>query len=211
MKTIRYSVAAFAALALVGASAFAQGGGQAGGAGGAAGGGRQGGGAGGGRQGGGRQGGFGGMFGGPQEVSLATASASALATALKLTPEQKTQIGEIQQALKDQSQQQMQEMRQSFQPGGDPAAMQEVMTQIQEKRKSANGKASKAIEALLTDDQKTSWPAVKTKWEAFQKAGLSIDLGEALMLTPEQMKAMAEYAKTRPAGGQGGFGRGGGN
>lgn len=205
MKMIRFSVAALATLAVATTSAFAQGGAP---------GARQGGGQGAGRQGGGfgggRQGGFGGMFGGQQDVTLASAPAGALATALKFTPEQKTQVSEIQQALREQSQQQMQEMRQGFQGGGgDPAAMQEMMQQMQDKRKAADGKATKAIEALLTDDQKTMWPDVKKKWEAFQKAGLSIDLGEALNLTPEQMKALAEYAKNRPAPGPGGR-RGGG-
>ena len=205
MKMIRFGVAALATLAIATTSVYAQGGGQGGGR-------RQGGGGG---QGGGRQGGFGGMFGGAQDVTLASAPAGALATALKLSPEVKTQISEIQQALREQAMQQMQEMRQNgggF--GGDPAAMQEMFQQMQEKRKTADTKASKAIEALLSDEQKTAWPDVKKKWETFQKAGLQIDLGEALNLTPEQLKALVEFAKNRPAPGPGGFGggrRGGGN
>ena len=204
MKMIRFGVAALATLALASTTAFAQQGapGTPGAAAGGAGR-RQGGGQ-------GRQGGFGGMFGGQQDVSLASAPSKALAAALKLTPEQTTQISEIQQALRDQSQQQMQELLQGGGgAGADPAARQEMMTQLQEKRKSADAKATKAIEALLTDEQKTAWPDVKKKWDVFQKAGLNIDLGEALNLTPEQMKALAEYAKNRPAQGGPGGRRGG--
>ena len=220
MKMIRFSVAALATLAVATTSAFA----QDPAAGGAGAGRRQGGGAGAGRQGGGQGGGFGGfgggqgfgrggMFGGQQDVTLASAPAGALATALKLTPEVKTQVSEIQQALREQAQQQMQEMFQGLQGGGgDQAARQEMMQQIGEKRKTADTKASKAIEALLSDEQKTMWPDVKKKWDIFQKAGLQIDLGEALMLTPEQLKALETYAKNRPAPGAGGPGgrRGGG-
>jgi hypothetical protein len=205
---IRRFAAPLVALAVVAAtSAFA----QDPGAGGAPGGGRgQGGGRGG--QGGGR-GGFGGMMGMQQDVSLATAPVSALARALKLEDAQKTQIGEIQQALREQQQTQMREMFQGFQGGGggfDPQAMQEMRQQMQDKAKAANSKASKAIEALLTDDQKTAWPGVKKTWDLFQKAGLNIELGEALALTPEQMKALADYAKNRPQGGPGGRGGFGG-
>jgi hypothetical protein len=167
------------------------------------------GGAGGGRGGfGGGQGGgrFGGMMGMGQEVSLASAPVSALATALKLNDGQKTQIGEIQQALREQMGQQMREMFQGGGGGfgGDPAARQEMMQQIQDKSKAANKKASAAIEMLLTDEQKAAWPDVKKKWDVFQKAGLNIELGEALNLTSEQMKALADYAKNRPQGGPGG-------
>ncbi len=210
---IRRFAAPLVALAAVAAtSAFAQDPGAPP----AAGGGRGQGGAGGGRgQGGGQgRGGFGGgMFGMQQDVSLATAPVNALAKALKLEDAQKTQIGEIQQALREQQQTQMREAFQGLQGGGggggfDPQAMQEMRTQMQDKAKAANSKASKAIEALLTDDQKTAWPAVKKTWDIFQKAGLNIELGEALNLTEEQMKALAAYAKNRPQGGPGGPGGG---
>jgi hypothetical protein len=216
----RFALPLVALAAVVATPVFAQdpgaGGGRPGGRGqGGFGGGRQGG-FGGGRQGGfggGRQGGFGGgMFGmGQQEVSLASAPVNALARALGLNDGQKTQIGEIQQALRDQVRQQMQEMFQGGGGfgGGDPQARQEMMQQMQEKGKAANTKASKAIEALLTDEQKAAWPDIKKKWDLFNKAGLNIELGEALALTPEQMKALSEYARNRPQGGPGGFGRGG--
>jgi Spy/CpxP family protein refolding chaperone len=205
---IRRFAAPLVALAVVAAtSAFAQDPGAPP----AAGGGRGQGGAGGGRGGQGRGGFGGGMFGMQQDVSLATAPVNALAKALKLEDAQKTQIGEIQQALREQQQTQMREMFQSAQGGGggfDPQAMQEMRTQMQDKAKAANSKASKAIEALLTDDQKAAWPAVKKTWDLFQKAGLNIELGEALALTPEQMKALETYAKSRPAPGPGGPGGG---
>jgi Spy/CpxP family protein refolding chaperone len=182
------------------------------GAGGAPGGGRGQGGGRGGFGGGQGRGGFGGgMFGMQQDVSLASAPINALAKALKLEDAQKTQIGEIQQALREQQQTQMREAFQSMQGGGggfDPQAMQEMRQQMQDKAKAAGSKASKAIEALLTDDQKTAWPGVKKTWDVFQKAGLNIELGEALNLTPEQMKALADYAKSRPAPGPGGPGGG---
>jgi predicted outer membrane protein len=163
--------------------------------------------------GGGRGGGGGFGFGAPRDVTLASVPLEALVSGLALTDEQKKQIGAIQQDLNDKAQE---ERRAAFQGGGggfDPQAMREMMQEMQDKQKKADIAASKEIEALLTDDQKKALPEKIADWKMFQQVGLPIDIGEALKLSPEQKKILAEAAKRRPQGGQGrqgGRGQGGG-
>jgi hypothetical protein len=202
VKTMRV-VVALAALTVLSASAFAQGGG-----------------AGGGRQGGGGFGGFGGgQFGRPGangELTTVQIPLATLTTVAKLTPEQASKV----KAMQDKLDEQRKAMRPQggFGGGGngggfDREAMQQMMEEMrakQEQLKNDETKASKAIDAMLSADQSTALKAALPGLKAASSFGL-LEVYSELNLTEAQVAVLTKAAKERQARMQGGGRRGGGN
>lgn len=201
VKTMRV-VVALAALTVLSASAFAQGGG-----------------AGGGRQGGGFGGFGGGQFGRPGangELTTVQIPLATLTTVAKLTPEQTSKV----KAMQDKLDEQRKAMRPQggFGGGGngggfDREAMQQMMEEMrakQEQLRNDETKASKAIDAMLSADQSASLKAALPGLKAAASFGL-LEVYSELNLTDAQVAVLTKAAKERQARMQGGGRRGGGN
>ena len=199
VKTMRV-VVALAALTVLSASAFAQGGG-----------------AGGGRQGGGFGGFGGGQFGRPGangELTTVQIPLATLTTVAKLTPEQTSKV----KAMQDKLDEQRKAMRPQggFGGGGngggfDREAMQQMMEEMrakQEQLKNDETKASKAIDAMLSADQSAALKAALPGLKAASSFGL-LEVYSELNLTEAQVAVLTKAAKERQARMQGGGRRGG--
>jgi hypothetical protein len=123
-----------------------------------------------------------GGFGGPP--SLSNISLTYLTAALGLNDEQKTKIQAAQEKVRT-------DMRAAFQDagqGGDRAAMQAKMKEI-------NDQAKTDIEAVLTDAQKKKVDAVLKDAGTYNGAGIPLDVVPELKLTADQKKKLADIAE----------------
>ena len=104
---------------------------------------------------------------------------------LKLTDEQKTKLGEMQQGMMD-------EMRSAFQDAaGDRSAMQKIMAKVQES-------AAKKVNAILTPDQQKRLKEINIQ-ESGNSALMSADLQKELGLSEDQIKKIKDLQTKQQA------------
>jgi hypothetical protein len=156
----------------------------------------------GGGQGGGQrfgQGGFGGGGGrgqgrGGRQMSVATMRVSTLDAIVKLTPQQKTKVTQLQ----DKYNKDTAVLRSQRQPGQRPdqATFQ--------KMRDLNDRATKDIEAVLTADQKKKLATARTEMRLYRLAGIPTGMYGQIKLTADQKNKLDAIQKSLTPGQPGG-------
>lgn len=119
---------------------------------------------------------------GGRRVSVATIPVETLDATLKLTPEQKTKIGDIQTKYKT-------ELKGLVGEPGTPPNPDAI-----QKQRDLTRKAIGDIEALLTEEQKTKLPASLKEWTMLREVGIPLDALSELKLTSDQKKKITDIA-----------------
>lgn len=132
-------------------------------------------------------GGFGGFGGGGGSVS--TTPVAVLDIGLKLSPEQKTKITDIQKQTVTDRNKMMQDLRNGGQPP-DQGAFQAFMQKMQD----MNKEADKKITDLLTPEQKKALPDVLKDVQTLNAVGIPAATMGDLKLTSDQRKKLADIA-----------------
>ena len=157
----------------------------------------------------GGRGGGGGPMGGMRQLSPVQTPASALASGLKLTDDQQAQIQSIQDKLKAQRDSLMPRPGQDGGERPDPETMRAAF----DKLRTAEQKANKDIEALLTATQKAALPALLRQLDGMRQLGIPLEVLGDLKLTAAQKTQLNAIAKkaadSLPKPGQGRPGDGG--
>ncbi len=130
-------------------------------------------------------------MGGMRQASAVQTPASALASGLQLTDTQKTQIQNIQDKLKQQRDALMPRPGQDGDQRPDP----ETMRANFDKLRTAEQKANKDIEALLTATQKAALPALLKKLDGMRQVGIPLEVLGDLKLTAAQNTQLDAIAK----------------
>jgi hypothetical protein len=131
---------------------------------------------------------------GPRQATLASVPVSVLDANLKLTDEQKTNIQKIQ----DRYAEERKALMPQFSPGGPPPDRQTMIENFQ-KMRASDDKASKEIEAQLTDSQKKQLPDLLKDVSLYRSVNLPPELISELKLTPDQKKQLETIARDSQA------------
>jgi Spy/CpxP family protein refolding chaperone len=130
-------------------------------------------------------------MGGPQQSTALQTPIAALTAGLKLTADQKSQIQEIQDQIKEQR---TTLMARPNQGGGDRPDPSTIRANF-EKLRTAETKADKDITALLTSAQKQALPVLLQQLDTWREVGIPAELYADLNVTGDQQAKIDAIAK----------------